>query len=422
MLRASFIIICSIITVAAGAQSTANKELKSIIESSFTHFPKLKEAENSIAIAEEKKKLIELSWQPDITADAGYAYVKPKIVLPINNQKFQFAPVDNFNAGFNGTMALIDFGRLKAAIQQSKNELAITQHGKENLQHQLAYQVANIYYYVIYLKKGVAIQDTIISSLNENKKIIESQVKNGTALEIDLLSINSGIDAEENRKTELNTLLNKQLILLEYASGIGSTNGNDFDFNIPATPQISNYDINPDMVLLNDKVQQSKQDVFMSQLKNKPMLNMRASMGGKNGYLPNIYEMRFNYMAGVSFSVPIYNGGKLKQQIKLQQSIANLQSTAVESMKQTLDKDVKQNYADIVSARERLSRAASQITLAKTASQLATNKLKHGTGTHLEVTSANTNLQRTLLNELQLQFQLCTASLEYARLTGVRIW
>lgn len=422
MLRTTLIVFILMTAVFAEAQTTANKELKSIIESSFTHFPKLKEAENSIVIAAEKKKLIELNWQPDITADAGYSYVKPKIILPINNQKFQFAPVDNFNAGFNGTMTILDFGRLKAAITQSKNELALSQHNKENLQHQLAYQIANIYYYVIYLKKAVAIQDTIISSLNENKKIIESQVKNGTALEIDLLSINSSIDAEENRKTELNTLLNKQMILLEYASGANAANGKEFDFNINAVPQISNYDINPDLILLNDKVQQSKQDVAISQLKNKPMLNMRASMGYKNGYIPNIYEMRFNYMAGLSFSVPIYNGGKIKQNIKLQQTIANQQSLAVESMKQTLDKDVKQNYADIISARERLSRAASQISLAKNASLLATNKLKHGTGTHLEVTSANTNLQRTLLNELQLQFQLCTASLEYARLTGVKIW
>lgn len=422
MSKVKLILLLLMITVGAFAQSSANKELRSIIESSFTHFPKLKEAENSILIAQEKKKLVELNWQPDITADAGYAYVKPKIILPINNQKFQFAPVDNFNLGFNGTITVLDFGRLKAAITQSKNELTLSQHNKEYLQHQLAYQVANIYYYVIYLKKAVAIQDTIIHSLNENKKIIESQVKNGTALEIDLLSINSSIDAEENRKTDLNTMLNKQLILMEYATGVASANGFDFDYTINAVPQISNFDINPDLILLNDKVQQSKQDVAISQLKNKPMLNMRASMGGKNGYIPNIYEMRFNYMAGVSFSVPIYNGGKIKQQIKLQQTIANQQTLAVESMKQTLDKDVKQNYADIVSAKERLSRAASQITLAKNASQLATNKLKHGTGTHLEVTNANTNLQRTLLNELQLQFQLCTASLEYARLTGVRIW
>jgi outer membrane protein TolC len=53
---------------------------------------------------------------------------------------------------------------------------------------------------------------------------------------------------------------------------------------------------------------------------------------------------------------------------------------------------------------------------------LANNKLIHGTGTHLEVTSANTNLQRALLNQLQLEFQVCSAQIEYARLTGVKYW
>jgi outer membrane protein TolC len=91
-------------------------------------------------------------------------------------------------------------------------------------------------------------------------------------------------------------------------------------------------------------------------------------------------------------------------------------------MNQTLQKDIKQTAADMFSAKERLKRTGSQITLAKSASTLANNKLIHGTGTHLEVTSANTNLQRALLNQLQLEFQVCSAQIEYARLTGVKYW
>jgi len=50
------------------------------------------------------------------------------------------------------------------------------------------------------------------------------------------------------------------------------------------------------------------------------------------------------------------------------------------------------------------------------------SKLKNGTGTHLETTAANTNLQRTLLNQLQLEYQVCNAQLEVARLTGKKFW
>ena len=418
-ITATFLIIC---TLNSTGQITAPKELKSLVEASFNHFPKFKEADNMVDIASEKIKLVSLNKQPDVTADAGYTYIRPKIELPINGEKFQFAPLNNFTASFNGTYTLVDFGRLKAAITQAKNELTYNQHNKENIQHQIAYQVANIYYYMVYLKKAVGIQDTILNTLNENKKIIESQYKNGAALEIDLLSIQSTIDAEENRKIDLTTLLNKQEILLDYVSGISKISGNEFDLLQKNDVITNNLAANPDIIMLQDKLQQSKQDVSISMLKNKPVLGLRANVGSRNGYLPNISEMRLNYLAGVNFSVPIYNGGKIKQQIKLQEKLANQQSLVIESMNQTLQKDIKQTSADLLSATERLKRTNSQIALAKYASTLANNKLIHGTGTHLEVTSANTNLQRSLLNQLQLEFQVCSAQLEYARLTGVKYW
>ena len=404
------------------AQSTTPDELKNLITASFNHFPKIAEVDNAIIIAQEKIKLTELNKQPDLTADAAYSYVKPKIELPINGNTFQFAPVNNFNAALNGSYTLLDFGRLKAAVQQSKNELTIAKHNKDLVQHQLAYQVANIYFYSIYIKKAIEIQDIILNTLSENKRILESQIKNGTALEIDLLSIQSSIDAEENRKTELKTMLRKQEILMEYATGIKSVSGNSFELGTLLN-EINKIEIsNPELTLAQDKVDQAKQDVSIVSMKYRPVMGLRASMGTRNGYIPNINEMRFNYLGGISFSVPIYNGGKIKQQVKLQEKLADQQTLSLESMKKTLEKDLNQSLEELNSAKERLSRSNSQIEVAKTANKLAMSKLKNGTGTHLETTTANTNLQRTLLNQLQLQFQVCNAQLEVARLSGKKFW
>ncbi len=416
------VLITTLISSSVFCQNDQKKELNSIVNSSFTHFPKLKEADNSIAIANEKIKMVELNKQPEITGDASYAYIKPKIELPINGDKFQFAPVNNFNAGFNGTYTLLDFGRIKASITQAKNELTFSQHNKENIQHQIAYQIASVYYYIVYLKKAISIQDIILHTLAESKVITESQFKNGTALEIELLSILSNIDAEENKKTELTALLHKQEILMEYASGISTTLGNEFDLNIISQTTSTNVELSPEVIMLQDKLQQAKQDVSISQLKNKPQLGLRASMGTRNGYIPNIGEMRFNYLGGLNFSIPIYNGGKLKQQIKVQEKIADQQSLAIESMQSIIQKDIKQTLADLSSAEDRLKRSESQIELAKATVLMAQNKLKHGTGTHLELTAANSTLQKALLNQLQMQYQICSSKLEYGRLTGIKFW
>jgi len=94
------------------AQVTVNNELKTLIGQSFSYFPKVKEIQNTVVTAQEKVNLSELNKFPDITADASYAYVRPKVEIPLNGENFQFAPIHNFSGAFNATYGLFDFGRL----------------------------------------------------------------------------------------------------------------------------------------------------------------------------------------------------------------------------------------------------------------------------------------------------------------------
>ena len=68
---------------------------------------------------------------------------------------------------------------------------------------------------------------------------------------------------------------------------------------------------------------------------------------------------------------------------------------------------------------EQLKNAASQIAQAALAQKLSVTKLKNGTATPIEITSTNADYQRALLNQLQYQYQLCSAQLELIKLLGV---
>jgi outer membrane protein TolC len=83
------------------AQEIVNPELKSILQKSLTYFPKVKEVELSVKLAEDKLKLAELNKYPDVTLDASYAYVQPKIEVPFGDKTFQFAPEHNVSGALN---------------------------------------------------------------------------------------------------------------------------------------------------------------------------------------------------------------------------------------------------------------------------------------------------------------------------------
>ncbi len=408
------------------AQVTVNPELKNLIGQSFGYFPKVKEIQNTVITAEEKVSLTQLNRFPELTGNAQYAFVEPKIVLPLNGQNFQFAPVNNLSGSLNASYALFDFGRLQANVDRSKDDLQFAKHNVEYVKAQLAFQVATIYYNIVYLQKAISIQDSVLSFLNDNKIIIESQLKNGTALRIDLLNIQASIDNEENHKIDLKNALQKQINLLDYSTGSKQSSGKAFDFDVTLTDagnalglaQTNNFDF----LLAKDKIKQAESDLAIVKLADKPTVGVQAAAGIKNGYVPYVNDLRFNYMAGVSLSIPIYNGGKNKQQQKLQQNIIKQNQMAVETLSSTYKKDIEQALTDVASNLERIKNTAGQIESAKAAQILAMNRLKSGTATNLEITNASTNVQRAALTKLQYEFQLCLAKLELTRLMGYQYW
>ena len=409
------------------AQVTANNELKGLINNSFTYFPKVKEVENVVSTAQQKIELTKTTGMPEASFEAGYNYVMPKIELAFGSLgTFQFAPVHNLSTDVAASYTLFDFGRLKTNIQKSKDELQYAQHNVELVKNQLAYQVANIYYNIIFFKKAIAIEDSVLKFLNDNKDVTNNKLKNGDALKVDLLNIQANIDAEQNRKVDLQNSLQKQYNLLQYTTGLQQNNGADFDFDIALIDTVTALSTaatnNLDFILAKDKITQSKTDLAMSKLSTKPSVSTHAALGYKNGYVPDVNEIRFNYMAGISFNVPLYTGGRSKQQVKLQENLVKQNELAIETLNSTYQKDINQTITDIKSNYERIKNTKGQIEQAVYAEQLAAIRYQQGVGTNLELTNASTNVQRAQFTKLQYEYQLCLAKLDWARLMGYKYW
>jgi outer membrane protein TolC len=385
----------------------------------------VKEVEQSVQLAENKLKLTELNKYPDITIDASYAYVKPKIEVAFGENTFQFAPVHNVSGAINGTYMLADFGRLKANIEKSKLELQSAHHVAAQLKNSLFAQISQLYFQIVYAQKAIQIQDQVIALLNENKKVIDAQLANGNAIQLDALTMQSKIDNEINRKIDLETNLKKLLNLLKYATGVDNIKEGQLVLTVKAytLDEALSYALahNPSLAIARDKQSIAKSDVTISQLADKPVIGARAAVGSRNGYLPAINEPRFNYNAGIGLSIPLFNGGKNKQLVKLQEKGLELSETNIVSLVHDTEKDLQAALIDINSSQSRIKNANTQIQQAALAQQLSTSKLKNGTTTPLEITSTNADYQKALLNQLQFQYQLCNAQIELLRVMGVEL-
>jgi len=414
------------------AQIKANDELKGLINNAFGYFPNVKEAQNGATAAQQRLDLTKINNLPTVSGSASYTYIQPKIVLPFPSgpngevEDFQFAAVHDYGAAINGSYTVLDFGRLKANIEKAKTDLRYSQHNIDFSKSTLAFQVATTYYNIIFLKKAIDIQDSVIAFLNDNRNIVESKLKNGDAIRVDLLNIQAQVDIETNRKVDLQNSLQKQINLLEYETGDTTTRGTNFDFDL-SLRQVEDALVeaqtnNPDFMLAHDRIKQAQDDLGVTKLTNRPYVNVGANVGVKDNYVPNVNDPRFNYNAGVSLHVPIYNGGRTRQQILLAETNVKQNELAEETLKNNYRKDISQALTDIRSNIDRIRNTQGQIEQNKVAQEITASQFKNGVATNLDLTNASTNLQRAQLTRLQYEYQLCLAKVQLANLSGYQYW
>jgi outer membrane protein TolC len=235
----------------------------------------------------------------------------------------------------------------------------------------------------------------------------------------------NNIDIEQNRKDDLLRQLKSQENLLQYTTGSNAASG-ELEFNAGVSSienslqeAISNH---PEFKLANIRKKQAEAELAISKLNNRPEINLKGGTGFRNGYQPDIQEFRFNYSIGVGVTVPIYSGGRLRQQQKIAASNVELQQASMNSLQHQFEKDIKQAIEDIALYQKKLSTAEEQISIAKEALKLAQSRYRNGVSTNVELLNANNNLQRVELSKVQYQYQKILAQIELARLTGKNYW
>jgi outer membrane protein len=411
--------------VFAFADAQPNSELKKLITQSFSYFPRIQELQKASETSELRVGLARSNYYPVISGNAAYTYVTPLSTANFFGNEVKFQPNNNYNFNLAVTQPIWDFGKTNAQIARAKTDLLSATTNIEQSKAQVAAQVANIYYAMVYLKKAIVVEDSILSFLHENKKIVESRIQRGDALQIDVTNIQSNIDLEENRKVDFVNSLQKQKALLDYTSGVNTEPAlADFDFPSFSEAPVMDYarQNNFDLLLANQRTLASEMDLKYSENSRFPLLTFGGGTGYKNGYQPNIEPLIFNYFLGLNLSVPIYSAGKVNQNIQISRKTVEANQLALKTTENNLRKDLAQVQADLTSNADRIKNSEAQVKYAREALALTESRYKQGVATHLDLLNSSSNLQRILLNQIQFQYQLCIARIEQARLLGWKYW
>lgn len=410
--------------IISSAQENANPELVALVQKAFDYYPKFRELEAATQSAAVKVEITKGERLPVVSSQASFNYVTPvaEVSFGTPGEKFSFQPHENYNIGLNATGLIFDFGKTKAQIEKAIAEAEVSKGTLEAQRQAIAYQVAQVYYGLVFLEKSVSVQKTQLESLESNLEQVSKKYNNGDALELDLMNARVALANAQNRNTDLLANIEKQQALIAMLTGVEqfATNSQDFDFQDVSVGAGTTGNL--DLAIAQAKIAVAEKEISLNKKYLRPSLNYNGGLGFRNGYVPDINEMRFNWAAGVGLSYPLYVGGRDKEQLQLSKLGLTAARASADAVSNNLRSETSQSQAEAKANRTKLDNTKSVIQQAETALHLADVRFANGVASNTDVLTAQSNLEQAQLQSIQYEYQLCLTGLNLEKLAGKKFW
>lgn len=369
---------------------------------------------------------------PQITATATYTRIDPTVKLPFgqNGEIIQFNPNNNYDTHLTAQYLLLDFGRNDATVRLSEAQVRTAQDNITVARRDLAFTAAQTYYNVLFMRESIRVQDQQIASLVAHRNEMQKRVEAGVSTKFDVTTTDVRITQAQNTKLDLqNQLRNQQVQLARLLhrpqqadvpiKGRLSYAPQPVDLQAELAKAAENR---PEVKLARDAENAATLQANLIDKSNLPNLGAGAQIGGKNGYLPNINQFRFNTVGVLQLSVPIYDGNKNKKQRV--EAAANYRG-AVARTADTQDQiraDVRQAVNNMEFSQARYDNALQQVAQATDALNRAQGRYRYGVGENLDVLDAETQLAQARLARAQAIYNYTLGQYQLRRATGEQIW
>lgn len=426
------------VSIQTFAQEKSNETLNQFVRAAIDYAPKIKEQQQMVLMSDFRTKIQESALKPQISSEIGVTRFDPVAKAQVGNASIQFQPNMNYNANIGGNYIIYDWGKQFVNIERSKLETNLAKTGVEGLKTIYAYQVANLYYGIIYNQKAIEVQQEQLKLVEDNGKVIANRLKQGDALDYDQVSVQVRYKNAESRLTDIQSQLERQYIYLSSLIGKDShgmipagTNFNvgTVDLSVEGAlnqAQTNNYDLKT----LKDRDLIAASDVKIAEMSTLPNLAATAQVGIKNGYVPRINgeqpafadDFKLNSVVGVKLTIPVYTGHRGAYQTEVAKLNREMLKYSVDVTNQALKRDLETAQNDYNSAKSKLDLSERNVFQAQYALKLANTRYQNGVLTNIEIETAQTALRDAQFTQLQYQYQMALAKLEMNRLTGVKFW
>ena len=412
------------------AQTTDTLTLNETIQRVLATYPSVKQAEEAVRSAGYNIKMARAALLPILNASASYTRIEPVATVHFEDMDLSFSPKNNYDAGISLRQSIYDFGKNRPKIEAAKEKEELSRLEQNELLQSLALNTLQLYYMNCFTRQAIHIKQQELGDYEEMLRQVEVRTRTGSSTSFDLLNTQVSQSAVHTQLTELTANLRTLQAQLSVLADTTVTETILLDETFGINPNLSTlehllataYTSRPEMQQAEKQISIARLEESAARRAYNPSLDLSAAAGGKNGYPLHIDRMKLNYEAGVTLSIPLYEGGRRKQSASLARSAFNTALFQKELVEKQVKQQVSENYYTLTSDYDKIEQLTRQVTLAQKAYEQARVNYEAGSITNLELLTSSTNLSGSRLQLLQAKINYRVDYYKLQVSVGEKIW
>jgi len=417
---------------AASGGGAVTLTIDQAINRAMSNQPLIQQAQAAVEAARARVGEAESTYFPGVSASGSYNLIEPdqSFTFPMLGT-FSLLPTNNWDFHLGLNQVIYQFGRRGAQVSLARSGVSAALVGVDQIRMSLAYQTAVGFFTVLFMERQLAALDEQAQNLQEHLRATQVKADTGAATRYDELATEVRVSALRSQRIEADSQYDRQVLGLKQILGLkdSDTLVLSGDLRPPAGPSEDEDALVALALSRRPDVRQAVQAESAAELSARlayltafPTISAHASAGYKNGLLPDINAMTFNWVAGVQVNVPIFQGLlAVRTNDENQKKILAARENTL-SVRRTATTQVIQALHDLQASRRQVETAKAQEDQAR--QMLEVVKLQYDLGmlTNLEYLDAQAAMERAQVGSLQAGYREVVGEYALLQAAGASIW
>ena len=371
------------------------------------------DAQKTKEIYEEQLAEANSYFYPSLSVDGSYSRALKKGKIIMGSNIIEIGQNNTYTAGLNGSYVLWSGGQIRNTARAAKVGAETGLYNLRHVQDLVTQQVVKFCYDIIYAAALIRVQEEYLDIAKQHLDEAQAKYKQGLASNLDVLTQKVKVENIEplvlqaKKNFELGNLYLRQILNRDPEDNIYLT-WSEKDLKLPPTPSLDElYRIamerRPELMLSKLAVDAAHYNIKIAQAGHMPVLALNADYTYNgvtdNGFPQHKQDYYWSSSAGVTLSIPLFEGGKVSSQVAQKELAYEQAVAAYQNKMKNVRIEVKEAWLNLEEARSRIEATKGVVDEARENLIAQMKRYRAGLTSQLEVNDAISNV-----NDSDLQF------------------